>query len=300
MKKLISLIEKSIAFIENAPINFSYLLVSLFSIIAIRIFIENWIATLQNRTGSFLFYEISHTFLFFLISFISFLAIIKIILKVDFKKAANVVLLGFLVILTPPIIDYILSGGKGFWSFYKFDGIIGLIQRFFTFFGDKPEIGVTYGVRIDIIISLIFLGFYAYFKSRKISKIFITLVVSYFILFILGTFPSYIAIAIEGFSKGFLNITDINVAKMFLSPAMLFSKEIPDIVSSLNIKMSLVYVPIFSILIFSGLYFYAQNKFIALIKNIRLPQIIYHIGLFSLGMALSFIWMISFFMFLDT
>ncbi len=285
---------KATTAIEESRTNFLSWSAAFLSLIVARILIENWIAGFQSRSGFFLFYEFTHNFLFFLIAYIIFLVAFQKILKVKFSKFSNILLFGFLIMLTPPIIDNIISQGKGFWSFYKFDSITGLIQRYFTFFGDKPEIGITYGVRAEVAVVTILMLIYSYIKFESKSKKLISAIkaisvaiASYTILFILGTFPSYVTIAINGLSKGFLKIKDFDVAQMFLTPVSIFSREISEITSVFNFKMSLVYVLLLTLIILWVLFIYQKAKFLAFLSNIRPPQIFYHAGLLALGTGLG-------------
>ncbi len=315
---MIKAFKKILNFIESYPLNFWLWLSAFSAIIIFRILIENWLATFKNRSGLFLFYEFTHTFLFFLISYILFAILLKKFLKTELKKISNILLWGFLIILAPPIIDYIISNGKGYWSFYEFDGIQGLIKRFFIFYGDTPEIGITYGVRFEVALSLFFIFIYSlaklsenknfsnfinwklienlklkiknYTKNYQLINLIKALIitfVAYIIFFILGTFPSYIAILIRGFSKGFINVSAIDVAQMFLTPAHFFSHQITDIVSSLNIKMSLIYSLLLVLLLLIISWHLNKEKIKIFLVNARYPQLIYHGGLLVLGIGLA-------------
>ncbi len=284
---MIKFAKKLIDSIENSPASFWLWLAAFTSIVTLRLLIENWLEHFRNRSGSFIFYEFTHTFLFFLISYILFAILINKALKVEIKKASNLLLWGFLIITTPPILDYIISGGKGYWSFYKFDSLIGLAKRFFTFFGDKPEIGITYGVRIEAALAVIFFFIYGYIKSKNVIRSLFLSLISYFLLFILGTFPSYITIIFRGFTKGFTKVTDIDIAQMFLTPVKILSREIPDIISSLNIRMSIIYSLILAAIVLFSLFFCQKDKFIVFLKNARFPQLIYHNGLILAGIGLA-------------
>lgn len=281
--------QKIIDFIENSLTTFWLWLAAFSGIIVLRLLVENWLARFQSRSGLFLFYEFTHTFLFFLISYVIFVALLNKVLKVKIKKISNILLWGFLVVITPPIIDYIISGGRGYWSFYKFDSVTGLIKRFFTFFGDKPEIGITYGVRIEIALALFFIFIYSLIKSKNVLKSLSASVLSYSVFFVLGTFPSWIAIIFKGFSKGLLKVSDVDIAQMFLTPARIFSREIPDIVSSLNVKMSLIYSLILIGLLVICCWWLSREKLKAYLANARYPQLIYHSGLLIIGMGLAYI-----------
>jgi len=165
-----------------------------------------------------------------------------------------------------------------------------LIKRFFTLFGDTPDMGITYGVRVEVVLVTLSLGLYAYLRSSSLKKVFFVALLAYTLLFILGTFPSWLTLILLSFQKGFLAINQNDVAGLFLTPENIFSRHLTDFRSVLNVKMSLVYslLSAFSV----GLLLYKKYPvyFFALLKNIRIPQMLYHGGLALLGMLLAFLY----------
>ncbi len=274
--------------IENAEITLPFFVVTFFTLIFTRLLIENTFGLFKEHALFFFFFEFTHTFLFFLCSFLLLVFLVRYAGKIHFKQATNVLLFGFLIILTPPIIDNIIFHGNHFWSFYEFDGFVGLIKRFFTFFGDTPDMGITYGVRVEVAIVTLALFLYTFIKSKEKKKAFIVAFIAYSILFILGTFPSWLTLIILFFEKSFLAIDQNDVAKLFLAPQYIFSLNLSDLRSVLNVKMSLVYSIFSTFLIGLLLYKEYPSYFFALLRNVRIPQVIYHGGLFFLGIALAF------------
>lgn len=283
LKFLGKLIEK----VENLRTSFLFWAVSFLCLIEMRLLVENWVSGFKNRSGLFFFYEFTHTLLFFLITYLLFLGFFKSFLKTTLARASNMLLLGFLLILTPPIIDHFLSRGEGYWSFYDFGSLQELGKYFLSFFDNTPNMGITYGVRLEVLLAIILLFTYALIKSKKITKALVAGFVAYAVFFVLGTFPSWITIAVEGIFKGFLAVGEIDIVQMFLTPAKIFSREIPDIVSSLNIKMSLVYAVLATALVLVGSFFYYPKKLLVFLKNSRLPQLLYHGGLLLIGAGLG-------------
>ncbi|MCK9378632.1 MAG: UbiA family prenyltransferase [Candidatus Moranbacteria bacterium] len=296
MNKISQIIEK----IENYPTNFNSWSISLLGIISLRILIENWLGNFSTDSISYFFFHASYNFLFFIFAYILFSILIKLLIEKDLKKISNFLLFGYSIILLPPLIDHIISRGHGFFSFYGLYGFSELIKRYFTFFGDNPEIGVTYGVRIEIAFSVLSIFFYSYIKTRKINKSLITLIATYTVFFILATFPSWITLAIKGIPSGFLSITELSIAQMFLSPAKIFNHEIGTFINALSVKMSIIYSLLAPITICIGFYFFQKEKLISFLKNTRPPQLLYHGGLLTLGMGLGMLftnplWDINFF-----
>ena len=289
MKRYRIPIFKIVQFIEELPLTFSLWLSAFLSIIILRIFLENFLAHFQYRDISFLFFEFTHTFLFFLLSYILFLPLISKCANVSIKQSANILLLGFFIILTPPIIDHFISGGSGFWSFYEFDGLSGLVLRFLTFFGDDPTIGITYGVRIEVALSLLLLGLYTYIKTKNFLRVFFIIFLGYTLFFILGTFPSWVTLFIMGWSEGFFAIRATDVAKMFLSPELSLSQTPGQLISTLNAKMSLVYGVFISGIIFLFSCIFYKKQTLLLLRNARWVQVFYHGGLVCIGSGLALI-----------
>lgn len=273
--------------IENNTTSYSLWAITFLAIIIARIMVENWIGAFESHSVQFLWYEFTHTFFFFLLSYLLFLPLIKIFTKASFSEVSNIALAGLILILTPPILDFWIANGARLWSFYKFDGLSGLWHRYLTFFGDRPDIGITYGVRVEVAITTLVFGLYTYLKTHRLLRSIMAGVVIYSVLFILGTFPSWLTFLILGFQAGILSITEIDIAQIFLSPPTLFTRSNFEFISALNVKMSLIYAPMTLVLTALYLWRYFPKKFFALLNNARIPQIIYHGGLFFAGIGLA-------------
>lgn len=287
MEKIIDKISSLVEKIEKSRTNFVFWSVSFLSIIALRVLSENWLTAMESKTGDYFFHHVFYTFIFFFLAYLIFLGILKKFLKVGMKEASNIMLLGYLIIITPPIIDYLILGDKFYLSFYGLYSLKDMPIRFFTFFGDRPDFGVTYGVRIEIALTSIFLFIYGYIKTRNWIKSILLSFYSYATLFFLATFPSWVTIFIEGSSKGFLKVGEVEMAKMFLSPTRLFSRDVGSFTNALSIKLSLIYSLLLVLVIIVGAYFNYREKLVAFLKNARIPQIIYHSGLFIVGIGLA-------------
>jgi 4-hydroxybenzoate polyprenyltransferase len=273
--------------IEQAPLTLGSFALAFFALIIARLTVESTLGLFAERTFFFFFFEFTHTFFFFLCSFLLVLPVVQWAGSVDIKKAANVLLFGFLIILTPPIIDTLVFQGGHFWSFYEFDGIRGLVTRFFTLFGDTPDIGITYGVRVEVVLVTLGLSLYTYLKSHRILRTLTVALLTYTALFVLGTFPSWITLVVLAFDKAFLSIGSADVAALFLSPEQVLGRDLSNFRSVLNFKMSLVYALLVSFLLGLLLFREFPSYLKALWGNARIPQLIYHAGLLFIGIILA-------------
>lgn len=273
--------------IEEYPLTFYLWAVSFLSIIAGRILMENWLDGMINRTGDYFFHHASYTFIFFLLNYLIFVGLLIKNLKIDIRKASNIMLWGYPIIVFPPLIDFIIFKGKLYLSFYGIYGLAEMPERFFTFFGGNPDFGVTYGVRIEIALAVVALGLYGYFKTKsKLRALWLALQV-YIVLFALATFPSWVTIIYSSLFKGFIMVTDVEIIKLFFTSAKLFSRETGTYTNALSIKVAIVYSVLLAGIIILGLFLLYRDKLLSFLRNSRLVQIIYHEGLLLVGVGLG-------------
>ncbi len=287
MEDMKPFLTRFITALENTPLSLGSFVLAFTALIITRLLIENTLGLFQAHSLFFMFFEFTHTFLFFLCSFILMLPVVRLAGAADIKKAANVLLFGFLIILTPPLIDRAIFGSGNYWSFYEFDGFFGLLQRFVTLFGDTPDIGITYGVRVEVVVVTLALALYTYAKSQRWLKTLLIALLAYTVLFVLGTFPSWLTLGILLFQKSFLAINANDVAALFLSPEAILARDLTDFRGVLNFKMSLVYGALGTVLTGILLWKESPRAFFALFRNARFPQLIYHAGLFLLGLLFA-------------
>lgn len=273
--------------IEDAPLTLGSFLITFVGLIIVRLTIESALGHFTEHSFFFLFFEFTHTFLFFICSLLLLLPLVRFAGRLSLREATNILLFGFLIIWTPPIIDTFVFQGGHFWSFYEFDGLRGLVVRFFTLFGDTPDIGITYGVRVEVVLVTFALGLYTYLKSKRFMRALLVAFLTYTILFVLGTFPSWITLGVLSLQKSLLSISSSDVAALFLSPEQVLGRDLTDFRSVLNFKMSLVYGLLALLLSCYTLYQTRKDHLLALARNARLPQLIYHAGLLLLGILLG-------------
>lgn len=282
-------IGRMIETVETSPFSLPGFALSFLAIILVRLFIETGVNAYKAESHTFLFYEFSHTFLFFLFSFTLFLPVMRFAGAASWSRAANLLLFGFLIIWTPPLIDAWIFQGAQFWSFYELDGLRGLFHRFLTFFGDTPNIGITYGARIEIALMSIGIGYYAFFRSKKLLRTLGAALLAYTVFFILGTFPSWVTIFALAPTHKLFSVSELDVVGYMLTPGKILDHSIGDMRGTLNVKMSLVYAVLTVLSVGTTLLLISKKTFLSLLRNVRFPQTIWHGGLLFLGGALAII-----------
>jgi len=284
---MLKLIQKFLQKIESYPLTLTGWLTAFSAIIALRMIGENLLSGFADKQLAFFIGSTLAAYLFFAFSYLLVLIFLVFWLKESLKKVANVLLWGFLLAIFPPIIDKIWCGQNFCWSFYAFDSLKGLFARFFSFFGNNAAIGITYGVRVEVALAIIFVMVYAYIKQKKAIRAFLAGLFTYIILFILGSFPSWLAYLYFLPKKSVFSVESFDIAGLFLTPASYFSVIETDFVNALNVKMNLIYA---YLLVFVAIFFfwlYFREKFWPVMKNVRWIQIMIHGGLILVGAGLG-------------
>jgi 4-hydroxybenzoate polyprenyltransferase len=293
MKKHVSHFSTYLSTLLKTPFSYGQWMIAVMCLIIGRVWIEYALSNLPHASARIFFLFSAHFFLSLLCTLLLFLPLVVWRARVSVQEAAGVLIFGFLVVLTPPLIDTIVAQGGHFWNFYKFDGLSGwengkgLLWRFFTFFGDRPDIGVTYGVRVEILLSSIFFSSYVFLKTRHWLRAFGTFFLAYGVFFFLGTLPSWLTLFWEGWFQPLTSITDITVAQLFFTPEPLFGQSPPSLEGTLSIKMSLVYTLFVVGLVMLEVRYFFPRLWRALVGNARFPQLFYHSGLACVGMGLA-------------
>lgn len=281
------MMSKFIQKIEEYPLTLTGWLTAFSAIIALRMLGENLLNGFADKSLAFFIGSILAAWLFFAFSYLVVLIFLVFWLKIDVKKVANVLLWGFLLAIFPPIIDKIWCGQNFCWSFYAFDSLKGIFVRFFTFFGNNAAMGITYGVRVEVALATLFVILYAYIKQKNAIKAFLAGLFTYIILFILGSFPSWLAYLYFLPKKSVFAVESFDIAGLFLTPATFFSIAETDFVNALNVKMNLIYVFLLALAAISFFWLFYRKKFWPVVRNVRWIQISIHAGLILVGAGLG-------------
>ena len=256
MNKLVKLGHKVINEFENKEIPFYYYLLTFLFAINLRDFLE-----LFSDRVSFDILYFMHYNMYYVSIGLSLILLFYFATKEDIMKISRVILPSFLVLLLTPLLDLVISLGKGYHLAYINFSNNGqsILIKYLTFFGRFNGIGVTYGQRIEIALILIASFIYFFIKNKNLIKSLFFTFLEYTIIFLSGVMPLYIEL--------FFKVINISTE---------YSPE----------NMMQFYL-IFSF--FIGLILFAIAKtdyLIELVKDIRIFRVMHYILMFVFGMLL--------------
>jgi len=288
MDKIIKKAEKITEALFSGEISAANWLAIFLGIVTLRLFLDKFVA--QSSFSTIQPEMDLHNYLFFGLVFLLVWLFLSLILGIKPKELAFLMIWACLFIDLPPIFDLIKTGGSVYVGPYLYDSLERLRMEYLTIFGQLPSGMVYFGTKIVFI--LVSLGSFGlvWVKTKSWIRALVSLVGTYSLLFFMASFPSWLTFGYY-FFEGSKKITEIGAVQIFqfMSSWNVFSLKSIDFEYGHIYHLNLIYFPL--IIAFSSLLFFFshQEKFWAVLKNIRVPQCFFHLGLFFVGLGLGYL-----------
>ncbi len=294
------MIKKILSRIENSPISFWQIALLFYAAVFFRIFLENYANSdnqglMSNLTDIFFHYP-----LWFLSVFLFSLAILALVTGERIEKIARLSAVFSFIMLLPPVLDIIVSGGAGVRYIFITGSVPELARSFLTFLGGGAVGG---GIRTEAALALIFAGYYIFYKTKNIRKAVLGAFSLYLIIFAFMIFPTILFWAQNTISENPQKITIETTENFYYSqePANTITDYRTFILDRNNFKspqfrvVEKIYSITLSVFFLStailalGLCFflYSKRKFIAMLKNFRWRRITHYFLMAFLGVYLG-------------
>lgn len=238
--------------LESSKISMIYFALTFFFAVTVRNLLETFSSNTSILMGEFL-----HYYLFYASLALVLVLLMHFATKEKVGKIVKVVLPSFLIVTLPPVLDFIISLGRGFHMAYMTPKVHqDILSRFFTFFGTFEGSGITLGMRIEIALVVAGSFFYFFIKNRNILKSLFFSFLTYSLIFVYVSAP-FIFGSIETIKNFYL----------------------------------------LSIFVFGVYLFYLHNKrhFVEIIKDIRPMRLSHFLLMFVLGITLGAIYPLTLF-----
>ncbi len=182
---------------EKEQIPFKYYVLTFFSVVFCRLFIETFSDKYPPNFIAHL-----HYILFYLTLTFSLTLVISSLISTKPSQVLRFILGNIPVILLAPLIDLIITSGKGMNMAYLLPEVHhGLVFRFFTL-GGKPEpMGITWGIKVEVILIVLGTILYACYKQSTFVRSCIVGFCVYGLLYLFAIYP-FLMKAVVGFLGG--------------------------------------------------------------------------------------------------
>ncbi|HEY4502171.1 MAG TPA: UbiA family prenyltransferase [Candidatus Paceibacterota bacterium] len=256
-----TLFTKSIRYLEESAAPVWYCIATFFAATTLRNFFEAFSSGYTITPDIILNYTASYAALGLVL-----LVLFNTLTGVELIKLLRLISSGFLILASVPLVDLILSSGKGFYVAFLMPEVHGsLLVRFFTFFGPMGQYGVSPGMKLEIALVLAVSFFYIYEKCDSLLRAALGTLAVYTTIFFYLALPY----ALEFFA----HLTSIS-----------FWPADPT-------QRSLVGTSVFILICFAvlGYIAYTQQKSLlhALLRDLRAPRLIHYWLMFLLGYVLA-------------
>ncbi len=305
---MLDLFGKFINFIENQSLTFSGWVISFFTLLGLNLFFQFITYGFKNITFEYFIGEVIQPYYFIL--YLAVVIFLYLVIKcqkskIKSQKSLNInkylqyknvemlnilkfVLWGFWSIIFWPIIDKLILKDKFHLSFYLYDSVGGILNSLITFFGPIIPVGILYGTRIETIFIILITGFYIYYKTKSFLRVFVGVIGVYVIFYISVALPSVLVFVVTMFGgDSIMEVTNLDIVKFFNTPLRYFGFEERGFIVTFFYKISLFYNLIFVVLLIWLQWLWDKNILKALIKNIRIPQMIFNWGLLMVGILVG-------------
>lgn len=261
------------------------------SVIFLRSFVEQFLAVSRPLTILETIVEFIHNFYFFSLAFLLAWLFLSLVLRVRPQKLSYILIFSLVLVVAPSFIDMLKTHGSIYWSFYLLSSPSDLWQQYITIFGHLPAGIVYYGTKITFMLTVFGATVLAWIVTKNPLKSAFTAIGMYSILFFMGAFPSffYYAYIFLTNSGRIRDIHSFEVAGFLGAPEKIWGVIFPSFQYTLAYKLDYIYFILLMVLLALIFWFISREKFIAVVKNVRLPQLVYHGGMFFVGMGLGYL-----------
>ncbi|MFA7319289.1 MAG: UbiA family prenyltransferase [Parcubacteria group bacterium] len=261
------------------------------SVIFLRSFVEQFLAISTPLTILETIMEFIHNLYFFSLSSLLIWLFLSFIIKVKPQKLSYLLLFSLVLVVMPSFMDMLKTQGVIYWSFYLLSSPSDLFQQYISIFGHLPSGVVYFGTKITFILTVFCAAILVWLTTKSAIRTFFATLGTYSILFFMGAFPSFFYYGYTFLTRTgrISDVHSFEIASFFGSPKHIFGVIFPSFKYTLAYKLDYIYF-IFLLCLLSWMFWLiSREKFVAVVKNLRLPQIIYHAGMFFIGMGLGFL-----------
>lgn len=283
-------------YLESVKVTPVSWLLGVSGVLMVRFFLES----LSNPTSSGYFPSdastLIHYWLFFTSAFVVYMLLLQAAAPSWKKVAPQFIAASSVFIFIAPVLDWVISAGRGFKMTYFFDSPSGFVVRFLTFGGTDFYSGATIGLRIELALMILFFGFLIYSVRKDWPKTIFYSLALYLIILFFASIPGIISWL--GQSGHLIKVSPIEyLQKVFAGSSTLsnnlhssfrYSSAIRLFEISFNFLMGKIFFVLLLILSSAWFLINCKEKFKNLIGDLRSNRTIHFILMIFAGMFLAF------------
>lgn len=265
-------------------------------VLMVRFFLES----LSNPSSSGFFASdastLVHYYLFFMTGLLILLLLLNFILPEWKNILPQLVALSSVAALISPIIDWIVSGGRGLKMAYLFDTPREMIVSFFTLGGLDIFKGATIGLKIELALGIIFFAVFIYAIKKSWQKAFLSSLAVYSAIFLLAVLPGIVSIlgqagsSLQNEPMEFLlnSINHSSTVANNLHSSLKYSTAVRFFEISFNFLMGKILFLLCTALLLLWSYLNHKEKLKAVLDNFRTERVFAYLVMVFFGIFMAF------------
>lgn len=276
---------------QEKPLGISTIMFTVIGVIFVRTFLESF-SSLDVSKPFTSGYPVTHFIYFYFSIILSLALLLHFLTKVSVPKIVGLITKLLPIIWLPPVIDSIITAGKGWEMSYNILKPDEIIPAFFTFFGHLQGSGISPGIRIEILIVLAGVALFTYYHTKNIYLSSFGIAAGYVIFFVYAALPSLVAtpwIIENSETNSFLFFND-QFSNSWLATTHSLVSIPTDLIARFQQQTDIFMARIFWLaIIFQSLLLFRIFNFSlwsAWRKNLRLERVFYYCTIGVLGMLL--------------
>ncbi|MEI8248938.1 MAG: UbiA family prenyltransferase [Candidatus Taylorbacteria bacterium] len=278
--------------IEISPLGW---LVGLSGILCVRFFLESFSSPSSSGIIASDAPTLLHYYLFFLVVALIMMFILGWAVPSWKKVIPTMTLFALLITIVPPIIDWLTTRGKGVSMAYLFDIPRDMMHSFFTFFGPFTAQGITLGIRIELALILIGIGYFVYAVCKQVLPALLTVVIIYIVAFVTVSLPGILFMLGHGSSVA-------STPMQYIGSVVLQSSTVTNNIHGtleygsiqrmveigFDFLMSKIWFVVLSLLTIGWFIQNYRRETLSILKNYRPERLSHFIGMVVIGMIVAY------------
>lgn len=275
-------------YLEGLSINPLNWLYSVLGIVLVRCFLEALSSPSIQGFLSIQFSTLLHYFLFYVSFALVFMILVHKAVP-SFKNASSALgVFALSALFLAPILDFLISRGKGATMAYLFDTPREMLTSLLSFFGS----GMTLGIRIEALLILAVFAVFVYLAEKSILRSAVSTVALYLIIFVFLSFPSFISFFFGNVAEPVQYLSGLlgNSQTILnnLHPSFKYATSLSMFEIGFNFFISKVWFLVAAILSIVYMRMLERDKWSAMFKNSRPERVAHYMLMLVLGIVASY------------
>ena len=282
-------------FLSRAELSPLSWLVGLSGILCVRFFLEAFSSPSSSGIIASDVPTLLHYYLFFLVVALIMMLVLGRAIPSWNKVIPAMTLFALLITIVPPIIDWLITGGKGVSMAYLFDIPHNMVYSFFTFFGPFTAQGITLGIRIELALILVGIGYFVYAVRKQVLPALLTVVCIYTVAFLTVSLPGIVFLIGHGSS---VSATPMQYLGSVILQSSTITNNIHGTLEYSSIErmveigfdflMSKIWFVLLSVLTIGWFLQNYRRATVSILKNYRPERLSHFVGMVLIGMITAY------------